>query len=251
MSRLARTASVALISHLVFAGLAWITAHGVDAELRGRGVDLLEVDRVLEHLLREGPLSAPVRVLLAGLVAGLCLTPYFEAAVASAAARASSFREAFRDAVHLTPASVGLGLLALPIAALVLALAALAPWAIYALTTDVHDDLRRAWFLGVSLLPAAFVALAFGVTLDVGRLRIARGHTLREALVGGLRAVFSSVLPLYGLTVALGFVAGCAHAALGRNDDASSLVAGGVVLLVRPLSRALFMWVAARHRHAA
>jgi hypothetical protein len=242
-----RTLAVALIAHVVVATIALLTAVAALAELRARNVDYLDPESVLEMFVRDGVLAAPVNVVIAGLVAALCVSPFLEIALAGVAARGASLSETFRGAARFTPASAFLALITALVMLGALGLAMLAPWGVYALTDEVFDDRARAGYVALASAPALAVLLGFGVAVDVGRIHLSRGELLLTAVSRGLRATLTRLFPFYVSMLALGVAASITHACMGRNDDASSLAAGGVILLLRPLSRAVFMLVAARH----
>jgi hypothetical protein len=247
MKRALLTLAAATIAHAVFWAISLATAAAAHGELRARGIDLLEPEGLLEMGVRDGLFSAPVNVVIAGMLAALCVSPLLEMAVAGAASGTSSLRAAYREAIRLTPASAVATLASAVATVSVLGFAALVPWGVDAFLDDGFDDRTRAGALALALTPALGALLAFGVSVDVGRIRLARGGALLDSVGRGFRASWSTLLPLYTVTLSVGLVASVAHAWLGRNDDAPSLVAGGVVLFARPVSRVLFMLVAARH----
>jgi hypothetical protein len=246
MKRAFLTMAASMIAHVVFWAIALVTASAAHAEFLARGIDHLDAERLLELAVRDGLWSGATSVLVAGMIAALCISPFLEMALAGTAA-GSGLRAAFREAARLTPASAVLTLTAAFVTVAVLGFAAILPWGIDLLLADHFDDRAHAFAVAIASTPALVALLPFGLAVDVGRLRLARGGALLESVACGFRATRSRLFALYVMTLAAGLAASVAHAWLGRNDDAPSLIAGGVVLLVRPVTRAAFMLVAARH----
>jgi hypothetical protein len=247
MKRAARTLGAALVGHAVFWVLALVTTAAARAELVARGVDHLDPEAILEMFIRDGLLTAPARVVFVGLAAAVCVAPLLEIALALSATRARSLGEAFRDAVRLTPASLGVMVLAAVATCVALGLASLAPWGATLFTERVYDDRARAAIVTLAATPVLAILLGFGVTVDVARLHLASGARALDALARGLRATLTRLAPIYAVSLALGVAASVGHAWMGRTNDASTLIAGGALLFVRPIARAAFMLVASRH----
>jgi hypothetical protein len=101
--------------------------------------------------------------------------------------------------------------------------------------------------VALAAVPCLGILLGFGVSVDVARLHLARGANVLDALRRGVRATLTRLAPIYAISLALGVAASVGHGWAGRTNDASTLIAGGVLLFVRPISRAAFMLVASRH----
>ena len=251
MRRITLSLGVAFFAHIAYGALALITAVAVSAELHALGVDPADAESVLELFARGGTFNPPVRVLLAGLAAAFFITPLLEAALAAATSGAPSLREILRLTTVLAPASFGLVFTTAVLALGALGFAALAPLSALLLTEELYDDRARLGWRALSALPSVAVLLGAGVAIDAGRVHLAWGGSLLTATAQGVRAAGSRLYPFYVLTLALGIAASVAHASFGRTNDASSLIAGGVVLLVRPLSRAALMLAVARRERSA